>query len=172
MSQQSKLCNKTRNFCFQETVRCNCNFTVCYRYTYPFFGSAAPILTHPPVEARRGAEVLVPQSFCAFDFATTPQQIADTFNRWVCAVSWSERLHGLLWFSHIGGLLDRDGYPVVDKWVVWFCVEPFTLHGNIDRSWHLLSPIVLALVPVPVPILGTANVITPLLKNRPLPFCT
>ena len=40
----------------------------------------------------------------------------------------------LLWFSHIGGLLDRDGYPVVDKWVVWFYVEPFTLHGNIDRS--------------------------------------
>ena len=83
MSQQSKLCNKTRNFCFQETLRCNCNFTVCYRYTYPFFGSAAPILTHPPVEARRGAKVLVPQSFCAFDFATTPQQIADTFNRYV-----------------------------------------------------------------------------------------
>eukprot|EP00058_Branchiostoma_floridae_P024395 XP_002609885.1 hypothetical protein BRAFLDRAFT_125991 [Branchiostoma floridae] len=51
------------------------------RYTYPFFGSAAPILTHPPVEIRRNMEVLLPQSFCAFDFASTPQQLQDTFTR-------------------------------------------------------------------------------------------
>ena len=49
------------------------------RYTYPFFGSAAPIMTHPPVEARRGSEVLIPQSYCAFDFATSIQQLQDTF---------------------------------------------------------------------------------------------
>ncbi|XP_066273936.1 centrosomal protein of 120 kDa-like isoform X1 [Branchiostoma lanceolatum] len=51
------------------------------RYTYPFFGSAAPILTHPPVEIRRNMEVLLPQSFCAFDFASTTQQLQDTFTR-------------------------------------------------------------------------------------------
>ncbi|GFS03226.1 centrosomal protein of 120 kDa [Elysia marginata] len=49
------------------------------RYMYPFFGSAAPILTHPPVEIRKGSEVLLPQSFCAFDFACTVQQLQDTF---------------------------------------------------------------------------------------------
>ncbi|CAL1540527.1 unnamed protein product [Lymnaea stagnalis] len=51
------------------------------RYIYPFFGSAAPILTHPPVEIRKGSEVLLPQSFCAFDFACTVQQLQDTFTR-------------------------------------------------------------------------------------------
>ncbi|KAK7486793.1 hypothetical protein BaRGS_00021940 [Batillaria attramentaria] len=54
---------------------------VFLRYTYPFFGSAAPILTHPPVETRKGTEVLLPQSFCAFDFACTLHQLQDTFHR-------------------------------------------------------------------------------------------
>lgn len=52
---------------------------VFLRYIYPFFGSAAPILTHPPMEIRKGSEVLLPQSFCAFDFACTVQQLQDTF---------------------------------------------------------------------------------------------
>lgn len=51
------------------------------RYTYPFFGSSAPIITQPPVEVRKGMEVLIPQSFCTFDFATTAQQLQDTFFR-------------------------------------------------------------------------------------------
>ncbi|XP_064607964.1 centrosomal protein of 120 kDa-like isoform X3 [Liolophura sinensis] len=51
------------------------------RYTYPFFGSAAPILTHPAVEARRGCEVLLPQSLCVFDFACTTPQLQETFLR-------------------------------------------------------------------------------------------
>lgn len=54
---------------------------VFLRYSYPFFGSAAPILTNPPVEIRKGMEVLLPQSFCAFDFACTVQQLQDTFLR-------------------------------------------------------------------------------------------
>ncbi|XP_059160002.1 centrosomal protein of 120 kDa-like [Physella acuta] len=54
---------------------------VFLRYVYPFFGSAAPILTHPPVEIRKGSEVLLPQSFCAFDFACSMQQLQDTFTR-------------------------------------------------------------------------------------------
>ncbi|XP_041362219.1 centrosomal protein of 120 kDa-like [Gigantopelta aegis] len=54
---------------------------VFLRYTYQFFGSAAPILTHPPLEIRKGSEVLLPRSFCAFDFACTLQQLQDTFFR-------------------------------------------------------------------------------------------
>ncbi|XP_025919701.1 centrosomal protein of 120 kDa isoform X2 [Apteryx mantelli] len=51
------------------------------RYSYPFFGSAAPIMTNPPVEIRKNTEVFLPQSYCAFDFATTPHQLQDTFFR-------------------------------------------------------------------------------------------
>ncbi|KAG8598060.1 hypothetical protein GDO81_002481 [Engystomops pustulosus] len=51
------------------------------RYTYPFFGSAAPIMTNPPVEVRRNMEVFLPQSYCAFDFATMPHQLQETFLR-------------------------------------------------------------------------------------------
>uniref|UniRef100_A0A667H558 Centrosomal protein of 120 kDa n=1 Tax=Lynx canadensis TaxID=61383 RepID=A0A667H558_LYNCA len=51
------------------------------RYSYPFFGSAAPIMTNPPVEVRKNMEVFLPQSYCAFDFATMPQQLQDTFLR-------------------------------------------------------------------------------------------
>ena len=39
----------------------------------------------------------------------------------------------------------------MDEWVVWFYAEPFTLHLNRDGGWHLLSPIILVLVPAPVP---------------------
>ncbi|XP_009944873.1 PREDICTED: centrosomal protein of 120 kDa-like, partial [Leptosomus discolor] len=51
------------------------------RYSYPFFGSAAPIMTSPPVEIRKNMEVFLPQSYCAFDFATIPHQLQDTFFR-------------------------------------------------------------------------------------------
>ncbi|NXH60995.1 CE120 protein, partial [Rhabdornis inornatus] len=51
------------------------------RYSYPFFGSAAPIMTSPPVEVRKNMEVFLPKSYCAFDFATMPHQLQDTFFR-------------------------------------------------------------------------------------------
>ncbi|XP_021236253.1 centrosomal protein of 120 kDa isoform X3 [Numida meleagris] len=51
------------------------------RYSYPFFGSAAPIMTSPPVEIRKNMEVFLPQSYCVFHFATTPHQLQDTFLR-------------------------------------------------------------------------------------------
>ena len=51
------------------------------RYAYQFFGSAAPIMTSPPVEVKRGTEVFLPQSYCAFDFAALPHQLQDTFLR-------------------------------------------------------------------------------------------
>ncbi|XP_042643824.1 centrosomal protein of 120 kDa isoform X2 [Tyto alba] len=43
--------------------------------------SAAPIMTSPPVAVRKNMEVFLPQSYCAFDFATTPHQLQDTFFR-------------------------------------------------------------------------------------------
>uniref|UniRef100_A0A4W3INE9 Centrosomal protein 120 n=1 Tax=Callorhinchus milii TaxID=7868 RepID=A0A4W3INE9_CALMI len=51
------------------------------RYSYPFFGTAAPIMTNPPMEVRKNMEVVFPQSYCAFDFATLPHQLQDTFLR-------------------------------------------------------------------------------------------
>ncbi|KAL6114956.1 cep120 [Pungitius sinensis] len=51
------------------------------RYSYHFFGSAAPIMTRPPLELQRNAEASPPQSYCAFDFAALPQQLQDTFLR-------------------------------------------------------------------------------------------
>lgn len=54
---------------------------VFLRYVYPFFGSVAPILTHPTVEISKGVEVLLPHSFCAFDFACLIDQLQETFIR-------------------------------------------------------------------------------------------
>ncbi|XP_010157510.1 PREDICTED: centrosomal protein of 120 kDa [Eurypyga helias] len=38
-------------------------------------------MTSPPVEVRKNMEVFLPQSYCAFDFATIPHQLQDTFFR-------------------------------------------------------------------------------------------
>ena len=57
-------------------------FFAYLRYQYPFFGSAAPVFTYPPVEVSRvralqHSTVNLPQSFCSFDFATLPSQLAN-----------------------------------------------------------------------------------------------
>ncbi|KAM8960777.1 centrosomal protein of 120 kDa [Pelodytes ibericus] len=75
------------HFCFSIELRSILNTDVAFpincmlRYSYPFFGSAAPIMTNPPVEIRKNMEVFLPQSYCAFDFATMPNQLQDTFSR-------------------------------------------------------------------------------------------
>ncbi|XP_008836949.1 centrosomal protein of 120 kDa isoform X1 [Nannospalax galili] len=75
------------HFCFSIDLRSIHGLEVSFpvncilRYSYPFFGSAAPIMTNPPVELRRNMEVFLPQSYCAFDFATMPHQLQDTFLR-------------------------------------------------------------------------------------------
>ncbi|XP_067424813.1 centrosomal protein of 120 kDa isoform X2 [Emydura macquarii macquarii] len=75
------------HFCFSIDLRSIHNLEVgipvncILRYSYPFFGSAAPIMTNPPVEVRKNMEVFLPQSYCAFDFATMPHQLQDTFFR-------------------------------------------------------------------------------------------
>ncbi|XP_033106486.1 centrosomal protein of 120 kDa-like [Anneissia japonica] len=51
------------------------------RYTYAFFGSSSAIQTHPPVEVQRHSEVLLPHSFCAFDFAAPAELVSQTFLR-------------------------------------------------------------------------------------------
>ncbi|XP_076127282.1 centrosomal protein of 120 kDa isoform X1 [Alosa pseudoharengus] len=75
------------HYCFSMDLRSirdlNTGFPVncTLRYAYQFFGSAAPIMTSPLVEVKRGTEVFLPQSYCAFDFAALPHQLQDTFLR-------------------------------------------------------------------------------------------
>ncbi|KAK1176279.1 centrosomal protein of 120 kDa isoform X3 [Acipenser oxyrinchus oxyrinchus] len=75
------------HFCFALDLRSIKDMDVGFpvncmlRYSYPFFGSAAPIMTNPPVEIRKNMEVFLPQSYCAFDFAAVPHQLQDTFFR-------------------------------------------------------------------------------------------
>ncbi|NXK10973.1 CE120 protein, partial [Herpetotheres cachinnans] len=77
----------SHHFCFSIDLRSIRGLEVSFpincilRYSYPFFGSAAPIMTSPPVEVRKNMEVFLPQSYCAFDFATMPHQLQDTFFR-------------------------------------------------------------------------------------------
>ncbi|XP_068693226.1 centrosomal protein of 120 kDa-like isoform X1 [Montipora foliosa] len=75
------------HFCFSVDLRSISNLDVtspvnCFlRYTYPFFGSSAPVMTSPPVQVKRNVEVLLPKSFCAFDFAASPQLLHETVTR-------------------------------------------------------------------------------------------
>ncbi|NXN86402.1 CE120 protein, partial [Bombycilla garrulus] len=77
----------SHHFCFSIDLRSIRGLEVGFpincvlRYSYPFFGSAAPIMTSPPVEVRKNMEVFLPKSYCAFDFATMPHQLQDTFLR-------------------------------------------------------------------------------------------
>ncbi|NXG10184.1 CE120 protein, partial [Sakesphorus luctuosus] len=79
----------SHHFCFSIDLRSIRSLEVGFpincilRYSYPFFGSAAPIMTSPPVEIRKNMEVFLPKSYCAFDFATVPHQLQDTFFRWL-----------------------------------------------------------------------------------------
>ncbi|XP_056136157.1 centrosomal protein of 120 kDa [Lampris incognitus] len=79
--------SSAHHFCFSMDLRSLGGLTLSHlvavtlRYSYQFFGSAAPIMTNPPVELQRNMEVFMPQSYCAFDFAALPQQLQDTFLR-------------------------------------------------------------------------------------------
>ncbi|XP_070690215.1 centrosomal protein of 120 kDa [Pempheris klunzingeri] len=75
------------HYCFSLDLRSLGNLSLTHpisatlRYSYQFFGSAAPIMTNPPMELQRNMEASLPQSYCAFDFAALPQQVQDTFLR-------------------------------------------------------------------------------------------
>ncbi|KAA8592409.1 hypothetical protein FQN60_017864 [Etheostoma spectabile] len=77
--------SSAHHYCFSLDLRSLGNLSLTHpiaatlRYSYPFFGSAAPIMTNPPVELQRNMEASLPQSYCAFDFAALPQQLQDTF---------------------------------------------------------------------------------------------
>ncbi|XP_060894833.1 centrosomal protein of 120 kDa [Labrus mixtus] len=79
--------SSAHHFCFSLDLRSLRNLSLTHpinatlRYSYQFFGSAAPIMTNPPVELQRNMEVSLPQLYCAFDFAALPQQLQDTFLR-------------------------------------------------------------------------------------------
>ncbi|XP_037633784.1 centrosomal protein of 120 kDa [Sebastes umbrosus] len=79
--------SSAHHYCFSLDLRSLGNLSLTHpiaatlRYSYQFFGSAAPIMTNPPVELQRNMEALLPQSYCAFDFAALPQQLQDTFLR-------------------------------------------------------------------------------------------
>uniref|UniRef100_A0A8C2X3K0 Centrosomal protein 120 n=1 Tax=Cyclopterus lumpus TaxID=8103 RepID=A0A8C2X3K0_CYCLU len=79
--------SSAHHYCFSLDLRSLRNLSPTHaiaatlRYSYPFFGSAAPIRTGPPVELQRSTEASLPQSYCAFDFAALPQQLEDTFLR-------------------------------------------------------------------------------------------
>ena len=48
----------------------------------------------------------------------------------------------VMWLMHTGCLQDwvRDQNRDMDEWVVWFSVEPFTLHLNRDREEWITYP--------------------------------
>lgn len=79
--------SSAHHYCFSMDLRSIKDLSLAFpvsctlRYAYQFFGSAAPIMTNPPVEMRRNMEVFLPQSYCAFDFAVLPHQLQDTFLR-------------------------------------------------------------------------------------------
>jgi len=78
---------KSRHYCYSVDLRSVKNLEIernirCYcRYSYPFFGSSSPVLTSPAVEVGRNTEVLLPKSFCAFDFAATEEMVMQTLTR-------------------------------------------------------------------------------------------
>ncbi|XP_067125590.1 centrosomal protein of 120 kDa-like [Centruroides vittatus] len=73
------------HFCFTIDLRTlkliqQKSYLNCFlRYSYPFFGSTVPILTHPCVDVRSGIEVTLPHGYCAFNFATLHHQLESTF---------------------------------------------------------------------------------------------
>ncbi|KAK7933345.1 hypothetical protein WMY93_004241 [Mugilogobius chulae] len=75
------------HFCFSLDLRSIGNLSLPHpisaalRYQYQFFGSSSPVMTNPSVELSRHAEVRLPQSFCAFDFAALPQQLHQAFHK-------------------------------------------------------------------------------------------
>uniref|UniRef100_A0A493U3W6 Centrosomal protein of 120 kDa n=1 Tax=Anas platyrhynchos platyrhynchos TaxID=8840 RepID=A0A493U3W6_ANAPP len=74
----------SHHFCFSIDLRSirglEVGFPINCILRYDLF-FAAPIMTSPPTEIRKNMEVFLPQSYCAFDFATTPHQLQDTFFR-------------------------------------------------------------------------------------------
>ncbi|XP_065671488.1 centrosomal protein of 120 kDa isoform X3 [Hydra vulgaris] len=84
---QDKSSEENHHFSFSIDLRSLSNdsnqfpLNVICRYVYSFFGSSSPVITHPPIMVNRGSEVLLPNSFCKFEFASSFQLLQTTFNR-------------------------------------------------------------------------------------------
>ena len=48
------------------------SYKIFARYCYPFFGSSAPIITHPPTEINRHSERLLSNSLTTYEFTASP----------------------------------------------------------------------------------------------------
>ena len=46
-----------------------------FRYSYPFFGCPYPVVVQPPVQLSTNTDQTFSQSYCAFEFATEPEQL-------------------------------------------------------------------------------------------------
>ncbi|XP_041644369.1 centrosomal protein of 120 kDa [Cheilinus undulatus] len=108
--------SSAHHFCFSLELRGLRNLSLTHpinatlRYSYPFFGSAAPIMTNPPVELQRNMEATPPKSYCAFAFAALPHQLQETFFRvplvvevWHRDSTCRDQLIGRasIWLSHL-----------------------------------------------------------------------
>ncbi|KAI9106039.1 Cep120 protein-domain-containing protein [Phlyctochytrium arcticum] len=77
----SPLPNAWHQYRFSIDLRSIKNFapqaaTIYLKYSYPAFGTVAPISTHPPLNiSRTPHECLLPHSFCAFEFVMAPDRL-------------------------------------------------------------------------------------------------
>ncbi|KAA3676481.1 centrosomal protein CEP120 [Paragonimus westermani] len=93
--------NAVHHFCYTielRTVRNVHSFEhdskVYARYTYPLFGSAAPVMTLPPVSVARHQETTLSEGFCAFEFAASLPELRVRLNDTPLTVELFDRSSG------------------------------------------------------------------------------
>ncbi|VDP78385.1 unnamed protein product [Echinostoma caproni] len=94
-------CEALHRFCYTIELRTLKNFTsldheplVYARYVYPVFGSAAPVMTLPPVRIGRYQEVNLSKGFCVFEFAAFPSELRERLMAAPLVVELFDRSHG------------------------------------------------------------------------------
>uniref|UniRef100_A0A673ZJI0 Centrosomal protein of 120 kDa n=1 Tax=Salmo trutta TaxID=8032 RepID=A0A673ZJI0_SALTR len=138
--------SSAHHYCFSMDLRSVRNLNLGFpvsctlRYAYQFFGSAAPIMTNPPVEVKRNMEVFLPQSYCAFDFAALPHQVQDTFLRpseevaELCYVTTLENLGLVKVQDIVMSESSQNGYPVAQKTVPALRPAPPSSAGGVPTE--------------------------------------
>ncbi|THD22107.1 Centrosomal protein of 120 kDa [Fasciola hepatica] len=76
--------DELHRFCYTIELRTLKNFLsldheplVYARYVYPLFGSAAPVMTLPPIRIGRYQEVTLSKGFCVFEFAASISELRE-----------------------------------------------------------------------------------------------
>lgn len=138
--------SSAHHYCFSMDLRSVRNLNLGFpvsctlRYAYQFFGSAAPIMTNPPVEVKRNMEVFLPQSYCAFDFAALPHQVQDTFLRpsekvaELCYVTTLENLGLVKVQDIVMSESSQNGYPVAQTTVPALQPAPPSSAGGVPTE--------------------------------------